>query len=47
LLFGVRPIDPLTFAAISLLLVVVSLVASYAPAWRAARIDPVVALRTE
>jgi len=47
LLFGVGPADPVTFAAVSLLLMAVALVASYIPARRAARIDPMVSLRTE
>jgi putative ABC transport system permease protein len=47
LLFGVRPRDPLTFVALSLLLIGVSLLAVYIPARRAARIDPMVALRVE
>lgn len=47
LLFGVRPEDPLTFVAVAAGLLVVALVASFIPARRAARLDPVVALRTE
>jgi putative ABC transport system permease protein len=47
LLFQVEPDDPWTFAAISLLLVLVALVAGLIPAVRASRIDPVVALRAE
>ena len=47
LLFGVSPFDPFTFVAISLLLTLVTLLASYIPARRVARIDPIVALRDE
>jgi predicted permease len=47
LLFGVRPSDPLTFVAIAAALTVVALAASYIPARRAARIDPIVSLRAE
>jgi predicted permease len=47
LLFGVRASDPLTFAAMSVLLMVIALAASYIPARRAAKIDPLISLRAE
>src|SRR5215213_7200778 len=47
LLFDVRPTDPSVYAAVSFVLIAVALLASYLPARRAARIDPLIALRDE
>jgi putative ABC transport system permease protein len=47
LLFGLSAADPLTFAAAAILLTSIALLASYVPARRAMRIDPMIALRCE
>ena len=47
LLFNVKPTDPAVYAAVSFVLIGVALLASYLPARRAARIDPLIALRDE
>ncbi len=47
LLFGIRPLDPFTFAVVPIALVAAAALASYLPARRTAAIDPVIALRAE
>jgi putative ABC transport system permease protein len=46
-LFGVSPFDPLVYAAVAGVLATTALAASFLPARRAAKVDPIVALRTE
>jgi len=47
LLFGISPLDPLTYFGVIVLLGAVSMIACAVPAWRAAKVDPMVALRYE
>jgi ABC-type antimicrobial peptide transport system permease subunit len=47
LLYEVRPTDAITFAGASFLLALLAVAASLVPAWRATRVDPLIALRAE
>jgi len=45
LLFGVDPLDPVTYAIVTLLLIAVAMMAAYVPARRSTRVDPIEVLR--
>jgi putative ABC transport system permease protein len=47
MLFGVQPLDPMTFASVTIVMALTAVLSVAGPAWRAARIDPAVALRSE
>jgi ABC-type lipoprotein release transport system permease subunit len=47
MLYGTQPLDPAAFAGAAAMLMAVAVLACLIPAWRASRIDPVQALRTE
>jgi putative ABC transport system permease protein len=47
LLYETQPLDPAVFAAVAMALLLVAALACLAPAWRASRLDPMQALRTE
>jgi putative ABC transport system permease protein len=47
MLFGTKPLDPVVIAGVIAMLLVVAVLACLAPAWRASRMDPMQALRTE
>jgi putative ABC transport system permease protein len=47
MLVGVRPTDPISLGSVSLLLLLSALAAAFAPAWKATRVSPIVALRAE
>jgi ABC-type antimicrobial peptide transport system permease subunit len=47
MLYGTQPLDPAAFASAAAMLMAVAVLACLIPAWRASRIDPIQALRTE
>jgi putative ABC transport system permease protein len=47
MLYGTQPLDPAVFAAVAVTLLLVAAAACMVPAWRASRLDPMQALRTE
>jgi putative ABC transport system permease protein len=47
MLFRVRPYDPITFIVVAVLLTLTAVIAAATPALRAARVDPITALRTD
>jgi ABC-type lipoprotein release transport system permease subunit len=47
LLFGVSRLDPITYGGVISLLLIVSAIACWLPAWRAAQVDPAITLRAE
>lgn len=47
MLFGVEPLDPMTFALAAVVLMLTAVVAVAGPAWRAARVDPAIAFRSD
>jgi putative ABC transport system permease protein len=47
MLYGTQPLDPVVFASVAAMLLLVAALACMVPAWRASRLDPMRALRTE